>query len=627
MDDIYEEQLRLALKESTREAERKNNNIPNTTEINLQNEEDEQLQRALKESLLTNLPTIALPKYPQVLQALPVENDLQDANIDRISRNDVDLDFALAISLSEELNKNDNKKNIDSGILPDLQPSSSSNITQDKPTESNLPWWNRIFSSSASNTTGSKSSINQTGALRNPKSNNINTDNGLDIDDILLREMLLLSSQEDTNPSINSIPNKITSSNNNTQITKQNNSNTSQRKQPRECPRCKQTVSAFSYITFGKDEYYHSECFRCFGCNESLPISGKCSVHEGLPYHLQCAQQLFYSPTCVLCNDPINGRHYSHGFFKDFKYCAKHVDANHISNPICGKCFSCHKREPFPESNRAPFVQLLDGRKLCPHCQSTVVMESAELQVIYPKILKFFSEQLGFILPPEIYSVPILAVDVHTLNENMNYEYSGNTNGHGHCGGLDFNHDHQAVTMGLTMSTIQHRTRHIPHMVQLHSGTANFGHRSWVEPVIYTIPETEVSRKVTAILVLFGLPHDLCASILAHETMHAYLRLTREMPEALPSMVEEGLCQLVAYKYLEYLSAASNADTDGRRNNINEYESKEDELYRQFFRYNIENDSSEVYGAGFRRARVCEEQLSLQVLLEYIGENQLFPGI
>jgi hypothetical protein len=58
-----------------------------------------------------------------------------------------------------------------------------------------------------------------------------------------------------------------------------------------------------------------------------------------------------------------------------------------------------------------------------------------------------------------------------------------------------------------------------------------------------------------------------------------------------------------------------------------EYESKEDELYRQFFRYNIENDSSEVYGAGFRRARVCEEKLSLQVLLEYIGENQLFPGI
>jgi hypothetical protein len=50
-------------------------------------------------------------------------------------------------------------------------------------------------------------------------------------------------------------------------------------------------------------------------------------------------------------------------------------------------------------------------------------------------------------------------------------------------------------------------------------------------------------------------------------------------------------------------------------------------LYRQFFRYNIENDSSEVYGAGFRRARVCEEKLSLQVLLEYIGENQLFPGI
>lgn len=55
--------------------------------------------------------------------------------------------------------------------------------------------------------------------------------------------------------------------------------------------------------------------------------------------------------------------------------------------------------------------------------------------------------------------------------------------------------------------------------------------------------------QVTAILVLYGLPHLLTGSILAHECMHAWLRLSG-FPHLSPE-VEEGLCQLMALLWLE----------------------------------------------------------------------------
>ena len=56
--------------------------------------------------------------------------------------------------------------------------------------------------------------------------------------------------------------------------------------------------------------------------------------------------------------------------------------------------------------------------------------------------------------------------------------------------------------------------------------------------------------QVTAILVLFGLPWLLTGSILAHETMHAWLRLSGI--SHLPADVEEGLAQLMALLWLEH---------------------------------------------------------------------------
>ncbi len=52
--------------------------------------------------------------------------------------------------------------------------------------------------------------------------------------------------------------------------------------------------------------------------------------------------------------------------------------------------------------------------------------------------------------------------------------------------------------------------------------------------------------------VLYGLPRLLTGSILAHECMHAWLRMSGcSSHQHLPEQVEEGLSQLMAYLWLE----------------------------------------------------------------------------
>ena len=86
--------------------------------------------------------------------------------------------------------------------------------------------------------------------------------------------------------------------------------------------------------------------------------------------------------------------------------------------------------------------------------------------------------------------------------------------------------------------------RSIRTVVRARQGGSSF----WsTRPELVNLQNT--STEITAILVLCGLPWLLTGSILAHEVMHAWLRLSG-YPQ-LPPMVEEGLCQLMATLWLE----------------------------------------------------------------------------
>lgn len=379
------------------------------------------------------------------------------------------------------------------------------------------------------------------------------------------------------------------------------------------CPTCANPVSPlFRHVKFA-DHLYHDGCFRCFGCQELL-ITGSgnqtqsFSIKDGLPYHPKCAQRLFALP-CSICHCSLQGRFYVHPFFEDFRYCLSHEG----SRP---SCFACRRQEPLLASDgaspsSAAFIVLPDGRHLCGECSETVVMESAEMKILYEEVLHYFLSELNLKVPAEMFDVPILAVDLYSLNEHLLVEQREGlfeTSGHNNPsprppGGSTGTNDNgvettKGTTVGLTLSTVGTVRYFQPTAIakQLGFHQLQTGESMMMNDMsgFFTLTKRQ-ETKVTGILILFGLPHDYTASVIAHEAFHAYMRLSPQFQTAnavgsasaaaaatatttsyalpsylqsitprregkhyqetrCPAVVEEGLCELMAFKYLDHLS-------------------------------------------------------------------------
>ena len=79
------------------------------------------------------------------------------------------------------------------------------------------------------------------------------------------------------------------------------------------------------------------------------------------------------------------------------------------------------------------------------------------------------------------------------------------------------------------------------------------GGSSLVCPLAGAAWQSNQPTATSLLQVLYGLPRLLTGSILAHECMHAWLRMSGFSASAshLPEQVEEGLCQLMALLWLE----------------------------------------------------------------------------
>lgn len=181
------------------------------------------------------------------------------------------------------------------------------------------------------------------------------------------------------------------------------------------------------------------------------------------------------------------------------------------------------------------------------------------------------------------------------------------------------------------------------------------GYFTVAAPTVYHIEQV---REVTAVLVLFGLPRDLTASILAHEAMHVWMSLTKSIPYPLPKKVEEGLCQVIANSYLLHLTSASSSSMregeEGKGETPSgshrekhatissalsrlEYcpvisptsisTSTTSDRLRAYFCNQIETNCSEIYGDGYREAQRCCTELSLEIVLEVVRDSSSLPNI
>jgi hypothetical protein len=237
-------------------------------------------------------------------------------------------------------------------------------------------------------------------------------------------------------------------------------------------------------------------------------------------------------------------------------------------------------------------------------------MDTNECQPLYIDIQEFY-EGLNMKVEQKI---PLLLVERQALNEAMEGEKNG--------------HHHMPETRGLclseeqTVSTILRRPR------------IGANHRIMD---MFTEPLRLVRKcEVTAILILYSLPRLLTGSILAHEMMHAWLRL-KGYPNLSPD-VEEGICQVLAHMWLDSeilagsgttaVASTSSASPSSSSSNTSSKKGKRSDFEKklgEFFKQQIESDTSVAYGDGFRAGNKAVLKYGLKRTLDHMRLTGTFP--
>ncbi|KAI5670584.1 hypothetical protein M9H77_10948 [Catharanthus roseus] len=364
----------------------------------------------------------------------------------------------------------------------------------------------------------------------------------------------------------------------------------------RVCGGCHREIGSGNYLgCMGK--FFHPDCFRCHACR--YPITEfEFSLSRGNTYHKSCFKEMTH-PKCEVCHQfiPTNGagliEYRCHPFWSQ-KYCPSH-DYDETA-----RCCSCERLE----SRNVRYISLGDGRSLCLECMETAIMDTGDCQPLYHSIRDYY-EGMNMKIDQQI---PMLLVERHALNEAIEGEKNG--------------FHHMPETRGLclseeqTVSSILKRPRV--------GGQGLIGMRTHPQKLIRKC-------EVTAILVLYGLPRLLTGAILAHELMHAWLRL-RGFRNLNPE-VEEGICQVLANLWLEsevmpstsIASSSSSSSSSWSSSSKKGAKSPVENKLGEFFMHQIAHDASPAYGGGFRAANAAVKKYGLRRTLDHIKMTGYFP--
>lgn len=173
-------------------------------------------------------------------------------------------------------------------------------------------------------------------------------------------------------------------------------------------------------------------------------------------------------------------------------------------------------------------AEIGDGRYICLECLSSIVPDTAAAQPLYNEIGEFYRSQLHMQIP-EV--PPLMLVENSGLNEACDRE--------GRSGAINGPVTH---TRGLCLIERVSSVRTGRIAQDAHSG--GLTSRSEMVPL-----RVDPNCNVIAIIVLAGLPRVVTGAVIAHELMHAWLR--EHGIRKLPEQVEEGLCQLMSYLWIE----------------------------------------------------------------------------
>ncbi|GFY93996.1 LIM domain-containing protein [Actinidia rufa] len=235
------------------------------------------------------------------------------------------------------------------------------------------------------------------------------------------------------------------------------------------------------------------------------------------------------------------------------------------------------------QRTRDIYCLMMVGSFVGMECLDSAIMDTHECQPLYLEIQEFYE---GLHMKVE-QQVPLLLVERQALNEAMEGEKNG--------------HHHLPETRGLCLSEEQ------------------------------TVSTDLCYRKPPDKLRL------LTGSILAHEMMHAWLRLKGY--RNLSPEVEEGICQVLAHMWLDSeivagsgstvastsssspSSSSSSGSTSSKKGKRSQFEKK----LGEFFKHQIESDTSAAYGEGFRAGNQAMLKYDLRRTLDHIRLTGSFP--
>ena len=347
-----------------------------------------------------------------------------------------------------------------------------------------------------------------------------------------------------------------------------------------------------SHGTFLKvlDRKYHPDCLRCTSCQ------GRIDPHDQFkyttddkgrvqPYHRECF--LSFGVQCCVCQEKVpvtpDGRvpYIKHPFFTSELMCVRHA------NEDIRRCCGCQRLEPY----NMPYIDLMDeDRCVCPSCCESVVVDSSEATPIWMSVLKHLEEKFQLPIWESLREIPILMVGVESLKEQMLAQ-----------GSMFSLNSQNILAAGLCL-------------------TEQSQNRSYGSSYAASTPPSD---QVVAILCPTGLPRALVASILAHESIQAWIQLHPNYRSGRPLSLQvlKGLSQLVAFLFLSD-GVIPNSDQSNSAMAINGSSEKK---LRQYYKFCIERDQSDVYGNGYRRAAVAYREIGMEGLLSHVLEYRDFP--
>ncbi|XP_059313737.1 protein DA1-like isoform X1 [Lycium ferocissimum] len=243
----------------------------------------------------------------------------------------------------------------------------------------------------------------------------------------------------------------------------------------------------------------------------------------------------------------------------------------------------CHSCSRFKIGD-VKYITLNDGRKLCPDCRYTAVMDPGDCKPLLEEVHRFFK---GLNMKVRYY-IPILLVDEKEMIRN----------------------DNNKSSLGLTIyekSTLDAVT-YVSKSIQ----------KGEKVKVVKEVEHLVEGRKVKAMLLLHGFPKMALGATLAHEMMHAWMRI--EGYRGLSLNIAEGICEVFAHKWLEWQSFTGDDNIKGTSDNAQFLRN-----LKEYLKEGIEKNHSEAYGHGFREAKWAVERYGLRSTLEHISLTGMLP--